>query len=253
MVKNLVSVIIPYYKNRFFFKECIDSVYSQSYKKKEVFIIYDNEKKDDLNYIKKIISKKKNIKIVINKKNLGAGISRNKGINRSNGEFIAFIDSDDIWVKDKLKKQVSFMRSNNIDLSYTSYQIIDEKNRSIGLRKCQKNISYENLLYDCNIGLSTVIIRKNTQTKNLVSFPKIKTKEDYVLWLKLSKAKIKFMGMKNTLTKWRKTNNSLSSGTYQKFVDGFRVYFIYQQFNFIKSVFYLTILSLNFLKKSILN
>ena len=145
------------------------------------------------------------------------------------------------------------MRSNNIDLSYTSYEIIDEKNRSIGLRKCQKNISYENLLYDCNIGLSTVIIRKNTQTKNLVSFPKIKTKEDYVLWLKLSKAKIKFMGMKNNLTKWRKTNNSLSSSTYQKFVDGFRVYFIYQQFNFIKSVFYLTLLSLNFLKKSILN
>lgn len=253
MVKNLVSVIIPYYKNRFFFKKCIDSVYSQSYKKKEVFIIYDNEKKDDLKYIKKIISKKKNIKIIINKKNLGAGISRNKGINISNGEFIAFIDSDDIWVKDKLKKQVSFMRSNNVDLSYTSYEIIDEKNRSIGLRKSQKNTSYKNLLYDCNIGLSTVIIRKNTQTKNLVSFPKIKTKEDYVLWLKLSKAKIKFKGMKNTLTKWRKTNNSLSSGTYQKLVDGFKVYFIYQQFNFIKSVFYLIILSLNFLKKSILN
>jgi len=123
MVKNLVSVIIPYYKNRFFFKECIDSVYSQSYKKKEVFIIYDNEKKDDLSYIKKIISKKKNIKIIINKKNLGAGISRNKGINRSNGEFIAFIDSDDIWVKDKLKKQVSFMRSNNIDLSNTNSRL----------------------------------------------------------------------------------------------------------------------------------
>ena len=145
------------------------------------------------------------------------------------------------------------MRSNNVDLSYTSYEIIDEKNRSIGLRKSQKNTSYKNLLYDCNIGLSTVIIRKNTQTKNLVSFPKIKTKEDYVLWLKLSKAKIKFKGMKNTLTKWRKTNNSLSSGTYQKLVDGFKVYFIYQQFNFIKSVFYLIILSLNFLKKSILN
>ena len=62
MVKNLVSVIIPYYKNRFFFKKCIDSVYSQSYKKKEVFIIYDNEKKDDLKYIKKIISKKKKYK-----------------------------------------------------------------------------------------------------------------------------------------------------------------------------------------------
>ena len=251
MVKNLVSVIIPYYKNRAYFEECINSVCSQSYKRKEVFIIYDNEKTDDLKFIRRIISKKKNVTIIVNKKNLGAGLSRNKGINRSKGEFIAFIDSDDIWLKDKLKKQIKFMLSNNVDLSYTSYEIIDEKNKSVGFRESQKNIHYKDLLSDCNIGLSTVIIRKNTKLKNLLNFPKIKTKEDYVLWLKLSKEKIKFMGMKNVLTKWRKRNNSLSSGVYQKLIDGFRVYFVYQKFNFVKSFFYLIILSLNFLKKSI--
>ena len=143
------------------------------------------------------------------------------------------------------------MLSNNVNLSYTSYEIIDEKNKSIGFRESPKNIHYKDLLSDCNIGLSTVIIRKNTKLKNLLNFPKIKTKEDYVLWLKLSKEKIKFMGMKNVLTKWRKRNNSLSSGVYQKLIDGFRVYFVYQKFNFIKSFFYLIILSLNFLKKSI--
>lgn len=251
MVKNLVSVIIPFYKNKLFFNECLESVYNQSYKKKEIFIIYDDEKLEDLKFIKKAISKKKNIKIIINKRNYGAGISRNKGIKKSKGEYLAFIDSDDIWLKDKLKKQLNFMKSNNVDLSYTSYKIIDQNNKIIGFRKSQKNTSYKKLLLDCNIGLSTVIIRKNKNTKNLIKFPKIKTKEDYVLWLKLSKRKIKFMGMNEFLAKWRKTNGSLSSNIFQKLLDGFKVYFVYLKFNFIKSFYCLIFLSFNYLKKSI--
>ena len=129
--------------------------------------------------------------------------------------------------KKKINGKIEILGSNNIE------DIASSNAKKINKRK--NNFSHlfsnHNLENDTKNIIEYV---KNTQTKNLVSFPKIKTKEDYVLWLKLSKAKIKFKGMKYTLTKWRKTNNSLSSGTYQKLVDGFRVYFIYQQFNFIK-------------------
>ena len=101
-----VSIIIPYYRKKFFFRSTFRSITSQSYKNYEIIIIYDDPDLSELNFIKKIINKKKNIRILINKKNLGVARSRNKGIKNSKGDYIAFIDSDDIWVKNKLKEQI---------------------------------------------------------------------------------------------------------------------------------------------------
>ena len=115
-----VSIIIPYYRKKFFFKSTFRSIISQSYKNYEIIIIYDDPDLTELNFIKKIINNKKNVKILINKKNLGVARSRNKGIKYSNGDYIAFIDSDDIWMKNKLKKQIFFMQNNNIDFSFSS-------------------------------------------------------------------------------------------------------------------------------------
>ena len=252
MRKDLVSIIIPYYKNKKFILQCVNSAAKQSYKKKEIIIIYDDDSLEDLKSIKKNFFKKKNLKIVVNKKNLGAGASRNIGIKKSRGEFLAFLDSDDVWLKNKLKIQIKFMKNNKLDLSYTSYNIIDKQSKKIGFRKCRRTHDYNKLLTDCYIGLSTVIIKKSFKTKNLIKFPKIKTKEDYILWLQLAKHKLKFRGIEQALTKWRKTDDSLSSNSAQKLFDGFRVYYSYMRFNFLKSIYYLFLLSVNFLKKNYL-
>ena len=106
---KFISVIIPYYQKKKFLDKAINSVLHQSYKRFEIIIVYDDP---DKNYLKFLISKykkNKNIKFIINKKNIGAGLSRNIGIKKSRGYYIAFIDSDDIWEKNKLKAQVSFM------------------------------------------------------------------------------------------------------------------------------------------------
>jgi teichuronic acid biosynthesis glycosyltransferase TuaG len=96
---NLVSVIIPYYKKKEFILKSINSVLKQSYKNFEIIIIYDDREKEDLDLIKKIVSIDKRIKLIINKKSLGAGLSRNRGIKKAKGDFISFIDSDDLWEK----------------------------------------------------------------------------------------------------------------------------------------------------------
>ena len=248
---DLVSVITPYYKKKRFIRSTINSVLLQTYKNLELIIIYDDVSKDDLIFLKKIIKKDKRVKIYANKKNLGAGISRNKGIKLSKGKFIAFLDSDDLWLRDKLKKQIFFMRQNKIKISHTSYHIININNKIIGNRRA-KDMSYKNLLNSCDIGLSTVILDKKLITEK-IKFPHINTKEDYILWLKITSNKNKIFALENNLTKWRKLDDSLSSSTLQKIKDGYQVYRKYMNFNPIKSFIYLGLLSFNFFLKELKN
>ena len=116
---DLVSVIIPYYKKKKYILNSITSVLNQTYENFEVIIIYDDENKNDLNFIQEIAKKDKRISIIQNSKTIGAGESRNIGINNSKGKYIAFLDADDTWQNEKLIKQINFMRSNNYEITHT--------------------------------------------------------------------------------------------------------------------------------------
>ena len=143
------------------------------------------------------------------------------------------------------------MQKMDINFSFTSYHIIDDLGNEIGNRKAQKEINFEKLLRSCDIGLSTVILEKKIINDLNISFPNIKTKEDYVVWLYLSKSGIQMMGLDENLTSWRKLDNSLSSSAIQKIFDGFKVYRVYLKFSVVKSLIHLFLLSVNFLLKKI--
>jgi len=248
---DLVSIIIPYYKKKKYIELTINSVLQQTYKNFELIIVYDDENKEDLNFIKKITKKDKRIKLYINKKNLGAGRSRNKGIKLSKGTLIAFLDSDDLWIRNKLKKQIFFMKKNAIDISHTAYHIINSDNKIIGSRRA-KDMNHKSLLNSCDIGLSTVILSKKIIT-NKIKFANTSTKEDYILWLKITLNNNKIFALKDNLTKWRKLNDSLSSSKIQKFYDGYLVYRKYMNFSAVKSFIYLMLLSFNYVLKEFKN
>jgi len=245
---DLVSVIIPYFKKKKFVDQSISSVLNQSYSNIEIIIVYDDEDKSDLEYLRKIYNSNKKIKIIVNKKNIGAGFSRNRGIRESKGKYVCFIDSDDIWKKEKIENQINHMRKNNYKISHTSYEVINDKNEIIGNRKAKDFYNIKDILTSCDIGLSSVILEKDLITDQ-IQFSNLKTKEDFVLWLKILKSKVIIGGLDENLLLWRKTKNSLSSSTIQKLFDGFRVYKIYMGFNLIFSLYYLFCLSLNFIKK----
>ncbi len=246
---DLVSVIIPYYRKRNFVKETVASVINQSYENLEILIIFDDTNINDLEFLREISKLDNRIKIINNNKRLGAGLSRNKGIDKSNGKYIAFIDADDTWVPEKLKDQISFMEKNDYQISHTSYFIIDEKKNIIGQRKARDLLSINEILKSCDIGLSTVIIEKKVIINTSTKFPPLVTKEDFVFWLTLLKKNYKFYAYDSNLTNWTNSKNSLSSSTIQKLYDGFKVYNYYMNFNIIKSIYYLICLSLNYLKK----
>lgn len=246
---DLVSVIIPYFKKKKYISETINSVLNQSYENLEILIIYDDDCFKDLDFLEEIKKKDKRISIIKNQKNLGAGTSRNIGISKSKGKYLAFLDADDFWKNNKLSYQISIMKKLNIKISHTSYYIINENNKIIEKRKAKLSQTYNDLLNSCDIGLSSVIIEKKLFLKN--KFSSNKTKEDYAAWLKISK-KIPIFGIKKYLLFWRKTKNSLSSNIYQKIIDAFDIYYNKEKFSLIKSLYSVIKLSFNFLVKKYL-
>ena len=253
-----VTIIIPYKSNLKYLFLALKSVFNQNYKNFKLIIVYDNFYKQDLEKIKKFLKKKKyfkrfSIKIIENKRNFGAGESRNIAIRESNSKYIAFLDSDDIWSKNKLKFQIDYMEKNNILFTHTSYHIINSYNKIISSSFAKKEITFQDLIKSCDIGLSTVIMQLSLLKKNKLLFPRIKTKEDYVLWLEIVK-KIKIIrGLDVKLTYYRKTKGSLSSNKLLSLINGYKVYKDYMNYGAIKSLFYLLMLSTNFLKKNVIN
>ena len=159
MTNFKVSVIMPFFKKRHYFLASYNSVINQTYKNYEIIIIYDDNDLSDLKYIKSVINNKLT-KIIINKRNLGVGLSRNIGIIQSKGQFIAFLDCDDIWYPTKLEEQINYIKKKKINFLYSSYDVIDKDGNYIYSVKAKKNLFYKDLLWSCDIGLSTVIANR---------------------------------------------------------------------------------------------
>ncbi len=245
---DLISVIMPFYKKKPYFSDALKSVLNQSYKNIEIIIVYDDNELEDLSYVNSQVSNKKNISLILNNKNLGVAKSRNIGIEKSKGQFIAFLDCDDIWLPEKIELQYQFMHKNNFRISHTNYKIIDYKNNIIGENISKYELTYKELINSCDIGLSTVMCKR--EVFNISKFKEIKTKEDYALWLELSRKGEKFLCLNKSLVHWRKTHNSLSRPFFNKIINGFKVYYKYEKKNLLISFFLVINLGLHYIKKT---
>lgn len=241
-----VSVIIPYFKKKRFITKTLKSVLNQSYKNLEIIIIYDDPNLDELEFILKKFNKFKNIKFLINKKNFGAAISRNRGIKCASGTFCAFIDADDIWHKSKVSEQLNFMIKNKYDFSFTYYQKKIKK-KIIIVKESNSYLTYFNLLRNCNVGLSTVMIKKNKIPKNF--FPNTKTQEDLGAWLKYLQKNYKIHNFKKILTVWTDAKGSLSKNTVQKIRDLITILNNQKNITFLNKIKFFFCIVLNSIKR----
>ena len=239
----LVSIVITYFNKKEYINKTLNSIFSQSYKNFEIILVYDDGNLHDLKLVNFLMTKFKKKKIIVNKKNIGVSKSRNKALKYCKGKYIAFIDADDLWKRNKLYEQTKFMEKNLASFSFTSYDVVNIKGKLIKKRHVFYDPSYDQLSKKNIIGLSTVMINK--KILNHIKFPDLKTQEDFALWLNLLKKGIKLSHIPTALSSWRLTKNSLSSNNLQKILDAFKLYYFYQKKNLTLSVYSVLVLGYN--------
>lgn len=212
---DLVSIIMPSYNTCNFIAEAIESVLAQTYPYWELIIVDDCSTDDTNKFIEKYL-KDQRIVYLQNEKNSGAAISRNRALKKAKGKWIAFLDSDDVWMPDKLSKQIDFMLKTNCSFSYTQYEEIDENSKSLGIIVTgPKKITKCGMYNYCWPGCLTVMYDKTVVGD--IQIIDIKKNNDYAMWLKICKKTDCYLYEK-VMAQYRKRMGSISNQKYRKLI-----------------------------------
>ena len=248
MKKNSkVSIILPNYNSFPYIKETIKSVINQSYKNWELIIVDDNSDQKTKNILHKI-KKNRKIKIFFLKANKGAGYCRNFALNKSNSKYIAFLDADDLWKKNKLSLQMNFIQKNNYEFTYTYYSTFKKnKNNLIEKIVTRDKFDYFSFIRDTSIGTSTIILKK--ELTNNIKFSDTPILEDYFFKCQLlKKAKYAYC-LNKFLTLYQIRENSLQSNKLKNVYWLWLINKKYNKINFLSNFLSILFISINSIKK----
>lgn len=196
----LVSIVMPSHNSENTISESIQSVIKQTFQDWELLIVDDKSTDGTWEIINNFSSLHQNIRKFRSEVNQGAGASRNLAIEKAEGRFIAFLDSDDIWEHEKLEEQISFMLKNNYPFTYTYYTGFDNQG-DLNLIKSPKFTTYNKLIYSNVIGCLTAVYDTKHFGKKFM--PLIRKRQDMGLWLELLKSTPKAYCLPKSLAKYR--------------------------------------------------
>lgn len=210
MIKGLVSVITPTYNCGRFIAETIESVQAQTYENWEMCIVDDCSTDDTKAVVEGYMASDSRIKYFCLPENSGAAVARTKAMELAQGEYMAFCDSDDLWLPEKLERQLAFMEKTGFAFTCTAYEQMDENGNSLNrVIKTVDKTDYNRLLLDCPVGNSTVMYNVGVMGKFQV--PNIRKRNDDALWLTMLKKEKYIRGMPDMLMRYRIRTNSISS------------------------------------------
>ncbi|HKL36535.1 MAG TPA: glycosyltransferase family 2 protein [Salegentibacter sp.] len=240
MENLLVSVIMPAFNAEEFIEAAVESVIAQTYSNWELFIIDDASTDATLSKAEKLAKQDFRIKILQNQKNSGTGISRNKGIKASQGDFIAFLDADDQWKPKKLKIQLETMQKQDASVCFSSYLQIDENGSSRNeIIEALPTLTYQKLLKSNYLGNLTGIYSVKKLGK--IYAPEIRKRQDWALWLEAVKKGGPAIGIQQCLAKYRVRKGSISRNKLEMLKYNFNIYHKILGFDFPKSVGYMLV------------
>lgn len=214
MMNSLVSIIMPSWNTASFIAESIQCVIDQTYSNWELIIVDDCSTDNTDEVIAKFTDNR--IKYFKNEKNCGAALTRNRALREAQGEWIAFLDSDDLWDSQKLEKQITYMKKNNLCFSYHEYEKIDEKGNKLNIFVTGPNIVNKRKIYHYDyIGQLTMMY--NAKFFGLIQIKDIKKNNDYAIRLKLyKKQNVKCFLLHENLAKYRIRQQSISHDKLKK-------------------------------------
>lgn len=235
---SLVSIITPSYNSSKFIEETIQSVLSQTYIYWEMIIVDDDSTDDTELIVKKYIDIDNRIKFYKNKKNFGPGITRNKAISLAEGEFVCFLDSDDLWKKNKLENQLNFMKKNGYKFTYTFYEQININGEILKkIDNLPSKVNYISSIKSNKIGCLTVMYDQSFFGK--VFMEDIPRRQDYTLWLKFLKKIDYAYCLEEILSSYRLRSGSISSSKIKLVYDHWNIYKNIEGHSYLKSFYYL--------------
>ena len=235
---SLVSIITPSYNSSKFIEETIQSVLSQTYIYWEMIIVDDDSTDDTELIVKKYIDIDNRIKFYKNKKNFGPGITRNKAISLAEGEFVCFLDSDDLWKKNKLENQLNFMKKNGYKFTYTFYEQININGEILKkIDNLPSKVNYISSIKSNKIGCLTVMYDQSFFGK--VFMEDIPRRQDYTLWLKFLKKIDYAYCLEEILSSYRLRSGSISSSKIKLVNDHWNIYKNIEGHSYLKSFYYL--------------
>lgn len=246
--KELVSIITPVYNSEKYIKETIECVIKQSYKNWELLLVDDCSTDKTFNIIKDYVKEDTRIKYFKLKENGGVAIARNKALEESKGRFIAYLDADDLWKKEKLEKQVNFMLNNNYAFTCTDYERIKENGMG-KVVKIPREVDYNLFLRNTIIQTVGVMVDTKLTGKELLKMPNIRTRQDAATWCQLLKAGFNCYEVPENLAYYRIVKNSLSSNKFKAVKMNWYWYRKIEELSFIKFCYCFTGYAFNAIKK----
>jgi glycosyltransferase involved in cell wall biosynthesis len=237
--KELVSIVTPSYNSKKHIKATIASVLKQSYTQFEMIIVDDCSSDGSAEYIRSILPDER-FKLITLAENSGAAQARNKAIEFAQGRYIAFLDADDRWYSDKLEKQLAFMQDNQVALSFTAYEVIDQNNTVLGQRIPPNSLSYFDILKSNQIGCLTAMYDTHALGKRYM--PNIAKRQDMGLWLNILKSGVIAKGIVATpLAQYRIGGTSVSSKKLSVLSFQWQIYRDIEKLSLIQSIYYFSI------------
>ena len=234
-----------------FISETINSVISQTYDNWELLLIDDDSNDKTIELVNQFIAENNKIKLFKNELNQGAALSRNRGIKAAQGDYIAFLDADDLWKPNKLETQIAFMEIQKCDVCFSSYEQIDETGKPFNkLIQALPELTYQKYLKSNYIGNLTGIY--NAKTLGKITAPNLRKRQDWLLWLSaIKKSRKPAQGIQESLAYYRVRKDSMSSNKINLLKHNYWVYKKGLGFSTLKSIGYmLTFLKEHFFVKS---
>jgi teichuronic acid biosynthesis glycosyltransferase TuaG len=247
-VADYVSIITPIYNSSLYMGRTIESVLNQTFDKWELILIDDCSVDESCDIAQKFASNDPRIKLLKLEKNSGAAAARNAGISQASGRYIAFLDSDDMWVDNKLERQIKFMEVNQISFCYTAYYRESDDGRSLGCLSIPAKVKYSDLLKVCSIGCLTAIY--DTANLGKIYMPEIRKRQDLGLWLRILKVEDYAYGINEPLAIYRVRKDSISANKKVAAMFTWRLYRDVEKLKLLPAIYYFLHYAVNGLIRS---